>query len=490
MKAQIDKNFSFLEAENFETALGLVRTENFGLVLIDWRSNSDSCLNAVKMMLKDYPNLGIIAAAGQEQYEELQPLTQFYLDDIVIFPVDPEDLELHLKEVQQRVELMDKNGIIGRTEVMRNTINTLMQVAPTQVTVFISGESGTGKEILARAIHYKSSHRFKPFIAINCGAIAETLLESELFGYEKGAFTGAVSKTKGKFEVADKGTLFLDEVGEMSANTQIKFLRVLEEQEFMRVGGTETIKVDVRVITATNANLEEAVQKGTFRRDLYYRLKVFSIHLPPLRDHQDDIPLLVNLFINRFCKENHLHFQGITHEAYRRLMKYDWPGNIRELRNIVESIVIMQPQRQITERDIDSYLKQKQFSIFPQISEPQFHSNLPVFVNKPIDQVEREMIFQAVKALHKEVLEIRMILEERLTDVESSRLSKPEPGQTAVDNQLNLSLGISMEEIEKEVIIKTLRLYRGNKKKTAESLKIGLRTLYRKLELYSIEDYY
>ncbi|MBP7462225.1 MAG: sigma-54-dependent Fis family transcriptional regulator [Candidatus Delongbacteria bacterium] len=381
---------------------------------------------------------------------------------------------------------MDKNGIIGRTEIMRNTINTLMQVAPTQVTIFISGESGTGKEVLARAIHYKSPRRFKPFIAINCGAIAETLLESELFGYEKGAFTGAVGKNKGKFEIADKGTLFLDEVGEMSVNTQIKFLRVLEEQEFMRVGGTETIQVDVRVITATNANLEEAVQKGSFRRDLYYRLKVFSIHLPPLRERKEDIPLLVNLFINRFCKENHFQFQGMTHEAYRRLMDYDWPGNIRELRNIVESIVIMQPQRQITDRDIDSYLMQKQFPIASPGPESIFRPNLPVFVNKPVDQVEREMIFQAVKTLHKEVLEIRRIIEERPNPSQSHSPA----GQTPIDTQLNLPLGIPMEEIEKEVIIKTLRLFRGNKKKTAESLKIGLRTLYRKLELYSIEDYY
>ncbi len=486
--------FNYQPVATYEEALGYIRTQEYGVFIIDWRHQPETCMQAVKLMVRDNPTIGIIAVIEKEQLSSVMPLTSFYIDEIVTAPIQDDDFFYRLKEVQTRIELTETAGMIGRSEIMRNVIDTVMQVAPTQATVFINGESGTGKEVLARAIHLHSPRRFKPFIAINCGALTETLLESELFGYEKGAFTGAVGRTKGKFELADKGSLFLDEVGEMSINTQIKFLRVLEEREFMRVGGGETIKVDVRIITATNANLEESLMNGTFRRDLYYRLKVFSIQMPALRERKKDIPLLINMFAKKFCGDNHLDFVGFTNEAYASMTEYHWPGNIRELRNIVESIVIMQPKKQINERDIESYLHQKSAPLallgnpFPsQAASP----NLPVFIHKPNDQVEREMIFQAIKALHLEIQDLKQLIIERTetSQYTSERPSSVNSPSSLVINQLSLPIGTPLEEIEREIILKTLAYYRGNKRKTAQSLKIGLRTLYRKLEQYNIEEY-
>ncbi len=209
------------------------------------------------------------------------------------------------------------------------------QYAPVHSTVLIEGESGTGKELIARAIHDLSARASKPFIAVNCAALTESLLESELFGHEKGAFTGATSLRKGHFEIADRGTLLLDEVGEMPLSTQVKLLRVLEEREFMRVGGSTPIRVDVRVLASTNRDLESAVEAGEFRRDLYYRLNVLNVRMPPLRERRDDIPLLIHHFVQEFCTQNDRQFVGITDEAMSVLKNYDWPGNVRELRNLV-----------------------------------------------------------------------------------------------------------------------------------------------------------
>ena len=233
------------------------------------------------------------------------------------------------------------------------------QFARFNSTVLILGESGTGKELAAQGIHRLSARRYRPFIALNCAALPEGILESELFGHEKGAFTGASSLRKGRFEIAAGGTLFLDEVGEMALTTQVKLLRVLEEREFMRVGGAESIPVDVRLITATNRNLQEEMELGRFRRDLYYRLKVLTIEMPPLRERRDDIPLLVNTFVQRFCAENDLSFAGITDEAMEVLQNYDWPGNVRELRNLVESMLVSAPDRRIRPGDIPDHIYRK-----------------------------------------------------------------------------------------------------------------------------------
>jgi Nif-specific regulatory protein len=234
-----------------------------------------------------------------------------------------------------------ESNMVGESARMQQVYQFLAKVAPTSASVLICGESGTGKELAARAIHQNNPRVNKPFVAVNCAALTETLLESELFGHEKGAFTGAIAQKKGKFEVADGGTIFLDEVGEMSPLLQTKLLRVLQEREFERVGGTRPIKVDIRLIAATNRNLEEAIEQGTFRQDLYYRLNVVQLLMPPLRERREDIPLLASYFVAKYSKMCKRRVSGISAEARARLINYDWPGNVRELENAIERAVVL-----------------------------------------------------------------------------------------------------------------------------------------------------
>lgn len=258
--------------------------------------------------------------------------------------------------LSQEIIKQPYSNIVGRSEPMLKIYELIETVAPTKATVLIVGESGTGKELIARAIHYRSRRKDKPYIAVNCSAVADNLWESEMFGHEKGAFTGAIFMKKGRFELADKGTLFLDEVSEMSLALQVKLLRVLQEMEFERVGGTMTIKVDVRFIAAACKDLKEGVQEGWFRGELFYRLNVIKIQLPPLRDHRGDIPSLVDLFVTRYARENGKDILEISYEALEALMDYSFPGNIRELENIIERAVILAKEREITIRDLPEEL--------------------------------------------------------------------------------------------------------------------------------------
>ncbi len=249
-----------------------------------------------------------------------------------------------------------EHNMVGESDAMRDVLQFISKVAPTDSTVLLSGESGTGKELVARAIHQNSKRAEKPFMAVNCAALAESLLESELFGHEKGAFTGALGLKKGRLEIADGGSVFLDEIGELSLALQVKLLRVLQEREFERVGGTKTIKVDIRLITATNKNLEQAVAGGTFRQDLYYRLNVVGLEMPPLRDRQEDIPLLANYFAARYGEKCNRRITGISAEAQARLRSYDWPGNVRELENAIERAVVLGSTDRILLEDLPESL--------------------------------------------------------------------------------------------------------------------------------------
>jgi DNA-binding NtrC family response regulator len=252
--------------------------------------------------------------------------------------------KLHTEAQQLKARLSErarKGNIIGDSPLMQRVFKVIDQVAPSRASVLITGESGTGKELVAEAIHQQSPRASGPFIKLHCAALAETLLESELFGHERGAFTGAVARRDGRFQLADGGTLFLDEIGEISPSVQVKLLRFLQEREFERVGGSQTIQVDVRVIAATNRNLAEAVAKGNFREDLYYRLNVVSLEMPALRDRRSDIPLLANFFLDRYARENGKEISGIADAALESLVAYDWPGNVRELENAVERAVVM-----------------------------------------------------------------------------------------------------------------------------------------------------
>jgi len=242
--------------------------------------------------------------------------------------------------------------IVGNSPKMQEVFQILQKVAPTDTTILITGESGTGKELIARAVHSNSRRRQNSLIAVNCGAIPEDLLESELFGHEKGAFTGAIRSRKGRFELADEGTIFLDEIGNMSSSLQIKLLRILQEQAFERVGGSETVRTNARVVTATNADLEKKIQEGAFREDLYYRLNVIPVSLPPLRERKSDIPVLANYFLKKYRGSHNFMVEEISESAMNVLINYEWRGNVRELENIIERMVILCPGKKITTRDL------------------------------------------------------------------------------------------------------------------------------------------
>src|SRR5881296_902623 len=354
----------------------------------------------------------------------------------------------------------------------------------------IEGESGTGKELVARGIHDLSPRRGKPFVAVNCAAIPDTLLESELFGHEKGAFTGAAERRLGRFELADGGTIFLDEVGEMAPATQVKLLRVLEDRTFFRVGGTQPIKVDVRVIAATNKSLKEEVALGRFRDDLFYRLNVLAIYLPPLRERRSDIPLLVVRFIAEFAKQHDRQFRGIAPEALQILAEADWPGNIRQLRNLVESMVVLAPEGEIGAGDIPREIRER-------------GRGLPMRLagaTRDVAGQELEFIFRSLVELKLQVEELRRRLEERPQRVEvievgpGSSVAAPLPvevegeGEPAgeKEGEVVYRAGMTMADVERAAIEAALRDTKGNRRKAAEVLGIGERTLYRKLKEYAI----
>ncbi len=370
-------------------------------------------------------------------------------------------------------------GLIGRSEPFLQVIESIKQVAPTNIIVLIMGESGTGKEMIAKAIHLLSMRKDKPLLTVNCGAIPEGILESELFGHEKGSFTGAIDRKMGYFEAANGGTLFLDEIGEMPLGTQVKLLRVLEEKEFMRVGGNRILKVDVRVLAATNKDLEKAVSRQEFRKDLFYRLNAVKISVPPLRERKADIRPLAIHFAGDVCRENNIRFQGFTDDAFRIMEDYSWPGNIRELRNLVERMIILGKGEQVDQSTIIDHIEQ--------IVEPD--RNLPVVAHKTSDQAEREIIYRALLDIRVAVEEIRsLLLGNRVKHVDRSHVDFP--FQTEVSRTEDLSHAeqqLTIKEMERIEIEKALNRYKGNKRKVAKALGIGERTLYRKLKEYHIE---
>ncbi len=381
-------------------------------------------------------------------------------------------MEVNLEKLQEEL------GFYGKSPQIEELLQTIVMVAPTDLSVLITGESGTGKEVVANAIHRLSKRRNKPLISVNCGAIPEGILESELFGHEKGSFTGAIAQRKGYFEAANGGTIFLDEIGEMPLNTQVKLLRVLETSEIMRVGGSQPIKVDVRVIAATNKNLEAAVENGEFRRDLYFRLKAITIHIPPLRKRKEDIPLLVQKFSEEFARKNQIQFRGFAPEAIELLKEYDWPGNVRELKNFVETAIILNKGEIVRSSYVRSVLKLER--------ETPHSENLPVPLNKTPDQAERELIYRTLISLKLDVTEIKQMLAQVL-QAQYNWVHGSDPYATAPAQHNDKEIEIrSLSDMEKELIKETLRKFNGNRRKTAKALKISERTLYRKLHEYGL----
>ncbi|MCF8373876.1 MAG: sigma-54 dependent transcriptional regulator [Bacteroidales bacterium] len=360
------RNFTVYSALSGEAGLDIVRTKHIDLVFSDFRMPDLSGKEVLSSIKKINPNIPVVIITAFSDTKDAVAVMKDGAYDYLSKPVDLDELELLIKRVQEwtylksenellKEQLQEKykfNTIISQSKEMEEVINTAGRVANSKATVLIRGESGTGKELIAKVVHQASPRNHKPLITVNCAALSESLLESELFGHEKGSFTGASAQRIGRFEQADGATLFIDEIGDISPQTQVKLLRVLQFGEFERVGGSKTIKVDVRVITATNRNLEELIQQGIFREDLFYRINVVTILLPPLRDRKTDIPLLVDHFIKKYAEENARKMEGISKEGLDTLMQYPFPGNIRELENIIERAVIMARGSTITTTDL------------------------------------------------------------------------------------------------------------------------------------------
>lgn len=432
------QDYKIVSTSNGEEALNIMQEQPFDVVLTDLKMpdvHGMEILRAAKSMDPQTQVIVITAygsvdkaveamRAGAVDFIEKPVKSLAELREKVRKAVENQSLQrqniaLQRQNVALQQQIHEKFGlsnIIGNSKQMHEMFAQIKLVAPTKANVLISGETGTGKDLIALAIHNNSPRKDKSFIPINCAAISSDLLVSELFGHERGAFTGAVRQRQGAFELADGGTLLLDEVGEMSPEIQARFLRVVEHQQFMRLGGMNPIKVDVRIISATNKDLSKEVESGRFREDLYYRLKVVTIHVPPLRDRRSDIPLLINAFLQDFNEDNGKNVTQIDREVIDRMMRYHWPGNVRELKNLMESMVVMSTSDKIELADLPANIRGAEDS------QPQ-----------SIDYV-----------------------------------------------------GMPMEDIEKEVIRKTLENTNGNRTQAAKILKIGLRTLHRKIEKYDL----
>jgi DNA-binding NtrC family response regulator len=451
---------ALLTSESFEVtvaetgAAGLQKLEDrpFDLMLLDVSLPDRNGLDLLREIRQRDPHLSIILITAYGSIDMARAAFKGGAQDYITKPWSNDELitqvslaiegrrlreeNLHLKRaLKQRYNFPN---IIGKSEKMLAVLDLVTQVAPSRSTVLISGESGTGKEVIAKAIHSASSRTDKAFIPVNTGSIPVDLLESQLFGHVKGAFTSAIASKKGLFEVADQGTIFFDEISTVSPETQAKLLRVIQEREFMRLGGTETIKVDVRILAASNEDLRKLVREGRFREDLFHRLNVISIQLPPLRDRKEDIPLLVERFLEQFCKENGKPQRGFTHGAMKLLMDYDWPGNVRELENAIERAVVLS-----TSETMDGDL-------------------LPESVRT------REI----VKGVHLQLSEFLPPLPGEI----GVRSSSPPP-----------SLFEILEEVERRIIVDMLERTNWNQTEAAERFQIPLSTLNQKIKRLGIE---
>ena len=426
--------YAVAEASDGTEAVRAVGKEAFDLILMDIRMTNMDGIEALTEIRKISPLVPVLIMTAYASVKTAVEALKAGAFDYLTKPLDIEELKILIEKALEHYHLRAENlvlkerlgdrfdfsRIIGRGRKMKSLLETLAMVAPSDATVLLMGESGTGKEVVANAIHQNSPRAGQPFIKVSCAALPETLLESELFGHEKGAFTGAVSRREGRFQLAHRGTLFLDEVGEMSTAIQTKLLRVLQEKEFEPVGGVRTVKVDIRLITATNLELDKEVAAGRFREDLYYRLNVVPIVLPPLRERKEDIPPLADHFLAIYREKNRKFLKGISGKALDLLVRYDWPGNIRELENCIERAVIMAREEAIVPADFP-----------PQI---------------------------------------------RMLSMEGER------------DGFDIPYGISLDEMERALIVKTLAETGGNRTKTAEVLGINRRTLQNKLRQYGLNN--
>lgn len=407
-------------------------------------------------------------------------------------------------------QIKQRHGIIGHSPLLNHAIDTAMQVAPTDISVLVTGESGTGKESFPQIIHQLSSRKHGQYIAVNCGAIPEGTIDSELFGHEKGSFTGAHEARKGYFEVADGGTIFLDEVAELPMSTQVRLLRVLETGEFIKVGSSKPLKTNVRTVAATNVNIPEAISKGKFREDLYYRLNTVPIVIPPLRERQEDIPLLFRKFAGDFAEKYRMPNVRLSDEARVLLMNYRWPGNIRQLRNVTEQISIIEQDRQIDAETIKKYLPDQGKSNLPAVRTA---SNAAGSGDAQTDFSERELMYKVLFDMKRDINDLKKLVldvvsgqgDEEITEHHASTIRRlhqdvapgeldasvhevqiHRPGEETYDQHEEVEESLSLEEREIELIKKALERHRGKRKAAAQELGISERTLYRKIKEHNL----
>ncbi|MBI9072766.1 MAG: sigma-54-dependent Fis family transcriptional regulator [Melioribacteraceae bacterium] len=364
-------------------------------------------------------------------------------------------------------EFKNQYGIISKSKEINDLVDITMQVAKSDISVLLFGESGVGKEVFTRALHEYSDRGNKKLVSVNCGAIPEGILESELFGHKKGSFTGAMDDRKGYFEIADGGTLFLDEIAEMPLTTQVKLLRVLETKEFMKIGSETVTKVDVRILAAANKDLQKEVDVKRFRNDLYFRLKAVTLNIPPLRDRVEDIGILADYFLELYAKKNNIDIPRITQNAYALMYQYKWPGNIRELKNVIETASALS-RTGIIEHD----------SIIPLLSSSvglDENRNLPIHLNKSPEALDREMIYRALIEIKKDLLDLKQLAFKNQNEM-----------QTYNNGSMEVEDVIPMDDMERRAIINALNYTKQNKRKAARLLNISERTLYRKINEYGL----
>lgn len=420
------------EAENGKAAYDKLLADSFDLLITDLEMPGMKGIQLVEEIQKLNIQTAVIIITAYGSLETAIAALRSGASDYILKPIEFDEILIKVKKLLEIKSLLIENKIlrkeiqrtydyenfVGKSPVIKNIFDMIETVADTDSTVLITGKSGTGKELVARALHYKSSRKNKPFIPVNCGAISENLIESELFGHKRGAFTGAISDKEGYFKAADGGTLFLDEISELPLNLQVKFLRVLQEREFTPVGATSPISVNIRFIASTNRDLKQEIKIGKFREDLFYRLNVIEINLPPLKEREEDIPILADHFLNKYRKEMNKNIKGISPEAMRSLISYDWKGEVRELENVIERAVIFAKDEFITLKDLPASFR---------------------------------------------------------------------PAEAFVSNFKSGSLEDSVKSFERDFILRTLENYEFDKEKTAEVLKVGLSTLYRKMKELDIK---
>ncbi len=454
----------------------LLSENPFDLLILD-----ETTLPEVQLadILSEQPEKIPIFVITTQDGTQLQTAPALDPDALLSYPLIPAEL----RDALTQKRTLPDTDILGRSDAMQQIRESVAQIAPTPVSVLITGESGSGKNLIAEAIHLQSARSREPFLVINCGAIPETLLESELFGHEKGAFTDARTQRSGIFEAANRGTVFLDEIGEMSLSAQVRLLRVLDAKEVTRLGSTAPIAVDVRVIAATNRNLQQAVAEGKFRQDLYQRLRVIEIEMPPLRAHPQDIPLIAQNIIQKQSGELHMPPIEFAPDAMNALQQYHWPGNVRELINLIERLMVLSKTRHITAADLAQHL-----ATTP-VTEPSY---LPVLAGKTPAESDRDLLYWAILEVAKDVKELKAYIMQSMqtspppslpVPIYDAPIEETEIKETEAPTEKDIR---PMRELEREAIANALRVTGGHRERTAKLLGMAVRTLYRKIDQYDL----